>query len=748
MKIFTKKTIKGYKVGGIILVLLIASCSAVAVGQSTNDAQIITKTFTFSTPSIQQITINNNVYDQVIMANAESTSNPGEPNLPSYGVSLLLPQGSTSVDVSVQPGHEVLLGSGYTIDPIEPQVTLEELDTTPAKGIKDSIIYSSNDLFPKTLFTVIGTYNFRGYHLLILQLHPVSYRPASGELTYYEDMTVTIQTQKTASADPLYRGLANDKQELITKVDNSDMISSYSPYHAASLSTSYSLMILTTEALKPQFTPLQEAHNAQGLKTEIKTLNNISPLPSSVTSEMIREYIRNEYITNGVNYVLIGGDADVIPAKMLWVKAGSDTDTMPADLYYGCLDGTYNFNGNNNWGEPTDGENGGDVDLIAEVYVGRAPVGNAVETSNFVQKTIAYMNTGGYTGGISLQVGEYLWGPPDYQVTFGDDSMEELINSSHANGYSTTGIPLSTFTFSKLYDHDWPGFDLNNPWGTGWPTSEIINRINQGVHFINHLGHSNTQYNMRMVPSDIDDLTNTVLPLIYSQGCYAGAFDQGESMAEAFTVKTTHAAFAAVLCARYGWGSPGSTNGANQRYHRYFWDAVYGQQITSIGMANQYSKEANLKKINGQCMRWVYYEMNLFGDPSLTFNLGSNSAPEKPATPVGSKKGTVGQQYIYSSSTTDANSDPLYYQWSFGDDTLSPWLGPYTPGEQVNVSHNWSKKGTYEVKVKARDQHLVESAWSDPLPVKMPYVPSTLHDRLVQFIENHFPRLYSLLTHS
>jgi hypothetical protein len=480
--------------------------------------------------------------------------------------------------------------------------------------------------------------------------------------------------------------------------------------------------------------------------TEIKTLSDVSPLPGQVTADAIRDFIRDEYITDGIDYVLIGGDVDIVPAKMLWVQAGSESDTMPSDLYYSCLDGTFNYNDNDKWGEPHDGNGGGDVDLIGEVYVGRASVGSLTETNNFVQKTITYMNTGGYSTGPSLMVGEYLWGPPDYAVTFGDNSMDELINGSHTNGYITTGIPPKDYSFDRLYDHNWSGFDINNPWNTGWPTSEIISRINNGVHFINHLGHSNTDYNMRMGINDVEGLTNAVLPFIYSQGCYAGAFDAEDCIAESFTVKTTHAAFAVIMCARYGWGTPGSTNGASQRYHRYFWDAVFGENITAIGKANQDSKEENLKHVNGQCMRWCYYEMNLFGDPSLTFVTRNNTAPQKPQMPTGNSTGQIGQRYTFTSVTNDVDGDTIYYQWSFGDGTFSSWLGPYHSGEQVNVSHNWSKRGTYDVKVKARDEHRADSDWSDPFPIKMPYVPRhPIIERFFEFLEKHFPRFYSFL---
>jgi hypothetical protein len=307
-------------------------------------------------------------------------------------------------------------------------------------------------------------------------------------------------------------------------------------------------------------------------------------------------------------------------------------------------------------------------------------------------------------------------------------------------------MPLGEYTFDRLYDHNWSGFDQNFPWTTGWPTAEIISRINNGVRFIDHLGHSSTTYNMRMVPSDIQGLSNTVLPFVYSQGCYAGAFDEGDCMAEYFTVKTTHAAFAAIMCARYGWGTPGSTNGPSQYFNRFFWDAVFGENITSIGKANQDSKEENLKRIYGDCMRWCYYEMNLFGDPTLTLITQNNTPPEKPLTPPGTRTGKVGQSYTFNASTTDLDGDLLYYKWSFGDGTFSAWLGPYKSGEQVSVLHNWSKRGNYEVQVKARDEHRSESDWSDPLPMKMSFIPRIpFIEYIFEFFEQHFPRIYLLL---
>ena len=326
----------------------------------------------------------------------------------------------------------------------------------------------------------------------------------------------------------------------------------------------------------------------------------------------------------GIEYVLIGGDDTVVPAPILWVSGMDENvtyyeDSMPADLYYACLDGPYNYDGDDNWGEPNDGERGGDVDLIAEVYVGRACVDNTTEVNNFVTKTIAYINKdleNEFYTRINL-AGEYLgnYGIASYSST----TLEQLINGSTDDGYTTVGIPANNYTIDRLYDS--PEYE--------WTSSEIISVINNGVHILNHDGHSSYGYNMKLDSYDVNTLTNPSnrTCFIYSQGCMAGGFDNGDCIAEYFTVKTTHAAFAGIWNARYGFFWSYSTDGDSQRLHRQFWDAVFGEMIPEIGRANHDSKEDNLPIIGRSCIRWCYYETNLFGDPSLKIFENGNPSP-------------------------------------------------------------------------------------------------------------------------
>jgi len=123
---------------------------------------------------------------------------------------------------------------------------------------------------------------------------------------------------------------------------------------------------------------------------------------------------------------------------------------------------------------------------------------------------------------------------------------------------------------------------------------------------------------------------------------------------------------------------------------------------------------------------------------------GSNIPPNKPNIPSGQIRGKVGVEYIYTSNTTDPDEDDVYYLFNWGDGTDTGWLGPYNSGDDVEVSHAWTNKGIYDVKVKAKDIHGAESSWSDPLSVTMP----KFQGLLIQFfdiIEHYFPRLFSII---
>jgi len=209
----------------------------------------------------------------------------------------------------------------------------------------------------------------------------------------------------------------------------------------------------------------------------------------------------------------------------------------------------------------------------------------------------------------------------DVANAHGGDYMDEITEGSSNNGVTTVGF-AENISISKLYDRD-----------GGWNKYNVFNEINSdGVHLMNHLGHSNVQYNMKMNNSDLntsnfqnDGITRGFV-IGYSQGCYNGSFDNREtggnySNGDCFAEKITTIATAEVACianSRYGWYSPGGTGSTSQFVHRQFCDAIFGEEIFTIAYINSDSKEDNAVRFNSSGnMRWVVYQTNLFGDPSL-----------------------------------------------------------------------------------------------------------------------------------
>jgi choloylglycine hydrolase len=101
------------------------------------------------------------------------------------------------------------------------------------------------------------------------------------------------------------------------------------------------------------------------------------------------------------------------------------------------------------------------------------------------------------------------------------------------------------------------------------------------------------------------------------------------------------------------------------------------------------------------------------------FEPDGNQPPVKPDPPTGNESGAPGEIIEYSiQKTSDPDGDRISYLFDWGDGAESFWL--YKSRGSIKYSHNWTEEGTYEIRVKARDQYGVESEWSDPLVISMP----------------------------
>jgi len=87
-------------------------------------------------------------------------------------------------------------------------------------------------------------------------------------------------------------------------------------------------------------------------------------------------------------YIVLGGDTDIVPHRLCYCEAAEYEVYIACDLYYSDLDGSWDANNNNIFGEVDD-----NVDMYADVLVGRIPVSTPQEASIYLNKVIQYEKT-------------------------------------------------------------------------------------------------------------------------------------------------------------------------------------------------------------------------------------------------------------------------------------------------------------------------------------------------------------------
>ena len=771
------------KIFCFIIMLLFIGTTVTSVSGNINNLEndIIIFDYSFQNPEILKIEINNEIYDEVKIEGLSNSYFTDQPCLPIQPVKILIPEGKDIENIEVITSNKIILGSGFNLRrggkliPISQRESVNNLNNNEDEYLN---YYTS-------IYENIGTYLFRGFPILHINLYPVQYDIETGEISYFKNMKLIITT-KESSYNRNIRGLSKDFELIKQKIDNPSTVETYEYMKRKTTMDTIDYIIITSLKFKNyngnnNFQDLLNLKGSKGLNADITTVEEImlnnayringdwgdgnlnNPFyQSEITdndnlfndkSARIRNFIRYAYFDLGVDYILLAGDADVnndvdniIPMRGLFANESGlplegilseEVDDIPSDIYYACLDGNFNYDCDMHFGESADRNNAADVDeadLYAEVWVGRACVDSEQEISNIVKKTINYeqITDDPYISNVMF-IGEDLGVHYDFYFRWGGEYKDQMENL----------IP-SQFNLNKFYDRDHPDND--------WTPMELIDEIyNVQPQIINHDGHGYTRYMLKIWGDDFYYFENEKTFFIYSHSCLTGSFDnfyppnnydEEDCVAEMLTCETPYGAHACILNARYGLGSEDSPISPSGAYDESFFKALFNENIKELGPANHYSKEDNVWRINQNGFRWAYYETNLFGDPNLRIKDPLEQAPNKPLRPSGPLNGKINEKHTYSTSTTDPQDSQLWYLFDWGDGENSGWVGPFESGEIGSASYSWSEKGNYEIKVKAKNENDIQSEWSDPLSVSMPKNVQMSNMKLsliLQFFSNKFP---------
>jgi hypothetical protein len=530
---------------------------------------------------------------------------PGEPAMAFKPIKILLPQGEKFETVHIDFELDNLL-SNIRIEHSQTPHPLSAADVMYTSANQE--IYSRDSLYPYSDYEVLGVERKMGYDILILNVFPYKYNPVNQELRWASRVAVTVITSPNnslASEQNLSLLTSQKAQNEVAKlVINPATVNTYQKEYARvdrilpDPSNPYQMVIISSQEKEGIFSDYVNWKQDHGITTGFFTTNEIyANYTGGDNQEKIRNFIIDAYQTYSftdtpLEYVILGGDDNIIPIRGKRGSVGNTNDTnMPSDLYYSNLDGNWDANGNGIYGEPGD-----DVDWFAEVALGRIPAQTDQQFLNFFHKSYFYVDNMTYSNDIAYMFGENL----DSNPTWGGDYKDEIIP-----------YILNDYYIDTLYERD----------GT-FSSANVVDAINGGLGIINHIGHANYFIVFGLNNNRISNLNNAEYGFAYTQGCYPAAFDNATSEESGCVgqnlVTASGGLFAFIGNTRYGWYMPGGTNGPSQAFDITFFQGLYSQNIRELGHTMNYSKEALVNQaMSSGVMRWVYYELVLFGDPSI-----------------------------------------------------------------------------------------------------------------------------------
>lgn len=546
--------------------------------------------------------------DRVFLPGARTVFPEGAPDLPGVGGAYVLPQGTELTDVRLEGASFQSMG----------RANLATVRVVPIGQEAGDYLYNQSWLeggvFPSSPVLDFHTGHKTGFVIGSYTLSPCRYNMDTGEL---EVMTggeivleygpsdyprLTLSPYQVSAARPGVESIVSNPRDLDACAPaTTDSGKDWAPW-----------IVVGDEDMEDELQPLVDHRAVTAGGAEFVSLQYIyDNYTGWDEQEQIRNFLIDGYENHGLVYALIVGDYGET-TRISKLSVYGNTLNSTADLYYSDLDGTWDGDGDHNYGESND-----DIDYYSDIYVGRFSADNSAWISTMVDKTVSYedgTDTGEWYES-ALFCGAVLW--PQYSYT-GATICDEVADMLPAG-----------WTAHKLYE-SLSGSHPNNQ----------IDILNDGVAYFQPTGHGFNDgvywyYSPKdmITTSNYTGLTNIdMLPVVHSIACLAGKLSAA-CLAERLMLAPNGGTVANMFNSDNGWGSPPSM-GPSEWLNYYVAQQLFVDEEYEIGVTHANGKDA-FKSSGGMAYQhWVLQENNLLGDPALMFVTGQTGAetPE-PATP-------------------------------------------------------------------------------------------------------------------
>jgi hypothetical protein len=584
-------------------------------------AGTITQTMTWSPAQLNVGT--DNGYATVDYGTAPHIERLGAPALPVVPLQVVIPAGAEVTSLEITDLREEPVPGTYTVRPAQHAAPFT--DNAPQFSFvePDPAYYSKDASFPGQPAEFVDAGSKSGYRLASFLVYPVRYNPARRSLSLVTKLTIKVNYADHKVSVPHYTDMqiAMAGSQVSRLVLNPGDVSRFAPprrtrsFASALLPAGdYEHVIITTGTYVDSLIPLRDWRTRQGWRSTIMTVEQIAAsYPGVDTAERMRNFIKDADTTWGTMFVFIArNDAPARQYRNAYGYVdGYPVDYFPSDWYFGCLDGSWNADGDGYWGEPNDS-----VDCWTDVNVGMITLDGFTELSKYLSKVFRYEFTPDTGWFNKILLGD--------DVTFSMEYADSIANASATppwfdlKMYATGGsVTPTTQRYTDSLNHGYP----------------ITSVIAHGAVDVYGMGGDITSPMMNA-------LTNTNrLSMFTGVCCHTGAWDEagstnGDCIAENMAFHAPNGFIGVMMNSRYGWidcaeyfnysicyGLLGHqvprriTQGEALSYGKDYWHALVAQ-TADTGM-----------------FRWEAYERTLFGEPAVPIWTGAafNVAVTKPS---------------------------------------------------------------------------------------------------------------------
>ena len=540
---------------------------------------------------------------------------PGVPQLPMRIYPIAIPPGAELVRVTCTASEPFALPTRCDVPPApvwEPLGPASEQARAAEQQRFDAnhaAIYATDQPYPPNPVEFVRTAGYRGYNLVDVRVTPLAYRPVSGQLLHYEDITIHVDyrlpaRQDAPTAEPA-SAVERSTRDLILNYDQATAWHAEPPRNT----DRYEFVLITLDSLVDAVAPLVAWEQQKGRGTQVVTTTWIAANYSGVDlAEQIRNFLRDTYPAAawGIEHVLLVGHYNDLPIRVVWQDLGYGrpyTDTYYAELSLPD-DQSWDIDGDGRYAEEED-----QLDFYSEICVGRFPWSEPVIVQHICEKSVLFEQNHdpGYKQNIML-LGAFLWPDTDSAVL-----METIAGLPHLTGWSGVRMYESGYSTYPM-DYDITNANVVSQWSGG--TYAVVTWGGHGSPTSAHRYYPHPNMPAFIRAADCPVLNDDYPSIVFADSCYTSCPDYanlGREMLRQGAVGYVGAT--QVAGGRKCWEVPadGSSQTLNYLFNGYVTSGIFTQgEALQRALRETYLQGA---------WRWPKYEVlewgALYGNPDL-----------------------------------------------------------------------------------------------------------------------------------